>query len=69
MLEYAFGLLNPQGQMLIVNQGEYEAQVQRELLDSLEIDYTDLGEIGSEHFRYKHKRYGILVNNSDKNFS
>ena len=61
LLNHAFNLLNKQGQMLIINQGEFEAQTQKELLEKLSIKYADLGEITSTYFQYKHKRYGIIV--------
>ena len=61
LLAHAVTLLKEKGQMLIVNQGEYEAQVQKELLEKLDILYSDLEEISSEYFQYKHKRYGVLI--------
>ena len=61
LLQHAYGLLNKQGQMLIINQGEYESKIQKELLVKFGIKYRDLGEITSEYFQYKHKRFGILV--------
>lgn len=62
LLTHAYNLLKPQGRMLIVNQGEQEAKVQKEMLEKLNIKYADLGEIQSEYFQYKNKRFGFLVN-------
>ena len=61
LLEHAFNLLAENGQMLIINQGIEEFQVQKDLLNKLGIKYTDLDEIKNEFFEYKHKRYGVLV--------
>ena len=61
LLAHAYNLLCEQGQMLIVNQGETEAQKQKEMFDKLGVEYVDLGEVKSEYFQYKHKRFGFLV--------
>lgn len=61
LLEYAYNLLNPNGEMLIVNQGEKEFEVQKELLNKLNIKYKDLGEIKNDYFEYQNKRYGLVV--------
>lgn len=61
LLSHAYRLLNKNGQLLIINQGEKEANVQKELLDKLNISYKELGEIKSEHFEYQNKRYGFLI--------
>ena len=61
LLKHANSLLNENGQMLIVNQGEKEYEVQKQMLDKLAISYKDLGEIKSEHFGYQHKRFGLVV--------
>ena len=62
MLLHAYSLLNNEGQMLIVNQGESEQQIQEELLKNCNIPYISLGEINSNYFQYKNKRYGFLIN-------
>ena len=62
LLHHAFSLLKSNGQMLIINQGEAEALVQKELLNKLNIPYKNLGKISSEHFQYKNKRFGVLIN-------
>lgn len=60
LLYHAYNLLNTNGEMLIINQGEKERDIQKELLDKLKIPYTELGEVTSEFFTYKNKRYGFL---------
>lgn len=59
LLTHAYNLLNQGGQMLIVNQGEKERDIQKELFEKLEMPYIELGEIESEFFAYKNKRYGF----------
>lgn len=62
MLKHAYKLLNPGGQIFIINQGEAEYETQKELCQKLNIEYTPLGEVKSEFFNYK-QRYGILIKN------
>jgi hypothetical protein len=47
--------------MLIINQENYEAEAQKKYLDDLNIKYYFLGEVESEFFQYKNKRYGYLI--------
>lgn len=61
LLLYAHNLLKSDGQMLIVNQGENEALIQKEMLEKLNIPYRELGEIKSEFFEYQNKRFGFMV--------
>jgi hypothetical protein len=61
LLLHAYKQLNSNGQMLIINQGEKEAEVQKGLLEKLKIPYKELGEIKNEYFEYQNKRYGYLV--------
>ena len=61
LLKHAHSLLQTNGQMLIINQGEIEAKIQQEMLEKLGISYKSLGEIKSEKFSYKNKRFGFLV--------
>lgn len=61
LLNHAWSLLNEKGEMLIINQGVFEANAQRELLEKNNINYVDLGEITSDYFQYKNKRFGFLV--------
>jgi hypothetical protein len=64
LLMHAYSLLNEGGQMLIINQGEVEAEAQVELFRECYINYISLGEITSTHFKYQNSRYGYLVNKS-----
>ena len=61
LLAHAYNLLKKGGQMLIINQGEIEANTQKFLFEKLNIEYKFLGEIKSKHFEYNNKRYGYLV--------
>ena len=61
LLKHAYNLLNHNGQMLIINQGESEAETQKALLKELNLKYKELGEIKSEFFEYKNKRFGFLI--------
>lgn len=61
LLAHAYNLLNKNGQMLIINQGEEEFEAQKILLQDLKIGYKDLGEITSDYFQYKNKRFGALI--------
>ena len=63
MLLHAVSLLNENGQMLIINQGENEAKVQEELFKQCNINYNSLGEIKSEYYQFKNPRFGFLVKN------
>lgn len=62
MLSHSYDLLNQNGQMLIINQGEKEAHAQEELFRKLGIEYKKLDEISSNHFAYINKRFGFIVN-------
>lgn len=68
LLSHAYSLLNEKGQMLIINQGEQEALAQKKLLSKLNIEYIELGEIFSEYFEYKNKRYAYLIKKTKKAF-
>ena len=61
MMEHAYDILNEGGSMLIVNQGEQEMQLQRNILEALGIAYEYIGELKSEYFEYKNKRFGFLI--------
>lgn len=61
MLQHAYDLLNEGGSLFIVNQGEVEYKVQRELCEILNIYYIALGEIKSKFLDYEIPRYGILI--------
>ena len=62
LLKHAFDLLNNNGQMLIINQGEKEFEIQKQMLNKLKINYKDLGEIKSNYFEYKNKRFCLVIN-------
>ena len=53
LLNHAYNLLNENGQMLIINQGEIEAELQREFLEKLNVSYKFLGKIKSSYFKYQ----------------
>ena len=64
LLSHAYNILENDGQMLIINQGETEAQIQKELLQNLNIPYIDKGVIQSTHFQYKNRRFAYLIKKS-----
>ncbi len=59
LLEHAYSLLKKD--MLIINQGEEEAEVQEQLFKKLKIPYKTLGEIKSKELEYRNRRFGFLV--------
>lgn len=61
MLEHAYSLLNDEGEMLIINQGEAEACAQCNLLEKLKVSYKSLGLVKSQFYQYKYDRFGFLV--------
>jgi hypothetical protein len=61
LLHKAWSLLDNNGMMLIVNQGEYEAEAQQLLFDQLHIEATALGAISSVFSPFKRTRFGWLV--------
>lgn len=61
MLEHAFELLNNSGKLLIMNQGENEYNIQKELYKGLKINYQDIGEVTSVFSPFKNKRYCTVV--------
>ncbi len=63
LLEHAYKLLRKE--MLIVNQGEEEAEIQQKLLEKMKISYKALGELKSDASEYKNKRYGFLVSKTE----
>jgi len=64
LLQHAVQLLAPNGQMLIVNQGDEEAEIQKSLLNSLRINARFLGELQSPFNPYSHPRLGWVVSKS-----
>ena len=61
LLKHAYNLLNNNGQLLIINQTKEEAKVQKQLLQNLNIKFTELGEVKSVHLKYKYERFGFLI--------
>ena len=59
LLEHAYNLLNRQ--MVVINQGEVEAEIQQKMLDSAGIKYKSLGKIEDSNLIFKISRYGFLV--------
>ena len=59
MLIHAYNLLNCEGELLIINQGEEEYSIQQELLNKINIkdEYTPIGEIEDTFGIFKNKRY------------
>ena len=59
MLKHAYNLLNPEGELLIINQGEEEYAIQQDLIGELDIPkiYLPLGEIEDSFDLFKNKRY------------
>ena len=62
LLEHAYSLLNQNGQMLIINQGEIEYLEQKKLLDNLSIKYEEKGIVKSKFLEYKNNRYAFVIN-------
>ena len=62
LLKHAYNLLNDNGQLLIINQTKEEAKVQKQLLQNLDINYIELGQVKSKYFEYKYERFGFLIN-------
>ena len=63
MLAHAFQSLNPDGEILIVNQGEVEFEAQKKLCEELKISYSELGELKNEFLSFPHKMFGIKIKN------
>ena len=59
LLEHAYSILKKE--MLIVNQGEEEAEIQKSLLEQLNIPYKALGIISSNNLEFKNHRYGYII--------
>lgn len=61
LLRHALGLLKPEGEMFIVNQGEFEADEQRRLLAEAGIPFNELGELHSVFSPFRNQRFGWLI--------
>lgn len=64
LLHHALELLSDDGVMLIVNQGELEAEAQQKLFASLGIKAKPLGELASVFSPFKKRRYGWEIRKS-----
>jgi hypothetical protein len=64
LLEHLLSLLEPNGLMLIVNQGQTEAEAQAQLLQKaasrFSIQYESLGQLPANFIEYQYPRYGWL---------
>lgn len=61
LLKHVYFLMKENAQLLIINQGEAEANAQKYLLDLLNIKYEEKGIVKSEFLQYKNKRYAFLI--------
>lgn len=61
MLKHAFELLNEDGKIFIINQGQEEYEEQKILCKELNLKYKDIGLIQSEFLNDKIARYSIIV--------
>lgn len=57
MLAHAYNLLNENGEMLIINQGEDEYKIQLELNKKLNLNFEPVGEIENIYSPFKNKRF------------
>lgn len=57
MLLHAYDLLNTDGELLIINQGEEEYKIQKELNRKLDLPFKDYGEITDKYSLFKNKRF------------
>ena len=61
MLNHAFNLLNKNGELLIINQGENEYKIQQNLNAELDLQAEYFGEIEDKFELFKHKRFGSKI--------
>lgn len=61
LLRHALTLLEPEGTMFIVNQGESEADEQRRLLTGAGVAFEELGELHSVFSPFRNQRFGWLI--------
>lgn len=62
MLKRAYDLLKPDGYIFILNQGDVEYEIQKDLCKKLNLSYTPVGEVKSEFMHYNIEKYLVLVN-------
>lgn len=61
MLMHAYNLLNKNGKILILNQGENEYNIQKELISELNLNCEHIGEIESDFNPYRNKRFCSVI--------
>lgn len=61
ILKHAYDSLNEGGQIVIINQGKEEFEIQKQLLKIAGIEYQAIGKIESVFSTYKIDRYLVLV--------
>lgn len=61
LLLHAFSLLNKNGTMIIMNQGEEEYIIQKTLLLNNNINFIEINEFKSSFLDYDHKRYCLKI--------
>ena len=66
MLEKAYSLLNENGELLIINQGEGEYEIQKELIRGLGLEAEFYGEIEDTQGVFRHKRYCSKLRKTSK---
>lgn len=62
LLAHAFQLLAPGGKLLIINQGEWETEVQKHLFIATSIKAEFLGQVSSLFSPYNQPRFAWLIN-------
>lgn len=63
MLSYAYNLLNENGRIFIINQGQEEFNKQIELCNKLHLNHSPIGLIENPFFYYKKDRYLTIIKN------
>lgn len=63
LLKHASESLNEGGKIFIVNQGESEYWLQKQLCDDLGLRYKEIGPIMSEFLQYRYPRFALIVQN------
>ena len=61
MLGHAFELLNEGGELLIMNQGENEYNIQKDLNNQLKLKFEDIGEVNNIFSPFKNRRFCTIV--------
>ena len=61
MLLHAKECLNDGGSMFIINQGESEYWLQKQLCEDLGLNYQEIGLIRSDFYQYRFPRYALIV--------